>query len=220
MRATLFVAVIVISTTGMACAEGPAAQGLPLDPRVFDRAAVDPEFFELAVKDPELAAVVAVASLPLPLPDNPEILDIIRGNYKYLPLPLPPDAKGEFGLPHVPEPLPPKGYLGTRTRLLKQDSKLLDAEKLLKVAPTPENRIAHYEEYLEQRHFLGWQVDIRDAKTVNGVTTVYVEVYPLVTTKNGIWITPATYVKETYELTSGMVKLVKFDASGPPAGSY
>lgn len=221
-RATiLFLAMMLSTAVAFARAERLiAAPPNPAeDPRVIARAVVDPEFFELALQDRELALVVAACGLPLPLPDDPKIVEFLRSTYITVPPPIPKGAIGVSELPTLPEPSKPKGFYGTRTRVMKQDRALLDAEKLFWNMPDPEQRTAHYRAYLDKRHFLGWQVDLREARTVGGVTMIQVDVYPMVTTKDGMWITPATYIKETYELKNGKLRLVKFEPTGEPAGS-
>jgi len=211
----------VVATAGTAYTQTPVGKQAAADPRVVDRAMNDPEFFELAVNDPELAVVVAAANLPLPLPDDPRIVAIIRDSYRFVPPPMPEGAFSDGGQ-ELSRVLPlariPEGGLGTRTRVLKKDDpKQLEAEELLKAAPAPAQRIAHFKSFLEKNHFLGWQVDICDARTVDGVTTVPVQTYPLAEPQYGRWITMSSVVGETYEMREGKLTLVKIDTSRPVA---
>ena len=50
----------------------------------------------------------------------------------------------------------------------------------------PAKRIAHFQAAWKKLRFMGWQVDVREVKTVDGVTTIVVQAYPLGETKEGM----------------------------------
>lgn len=230
MKMKLVVAVVVLSAECVAYSQPPSTVVEPeplkattqsdTDPRVVDRAAMDPEFFELAVTDPELAAVVAVARLPLPLPDDPKILDLMRETYLYLPPPPSKDAVWLAGNPwkSVPSPVAaPKlqGHLGTQVRLSKPDDPLQQkAAALLQVQPAPEKRVAHFEKMWNRLRFSGWWLVVRDAKIIDGVTKIQLDAIPLAETTDGVPVTMTGSVKETYELKDEKLTLLKAEPSG------
>jgi len=219
MRTTLFA--IVMGALGAAYAEPPLPEQAA-DWRVVDRAYADPEFFELAVTDPELAAVVAVARIPMPISDDPKIQDSLRDMYPHIGPPPPKDAiwigGNPWEFPPPPRLFPPPGYRGSEIRLMKpDDSAQQKAAELLPNLKSPKEREAAFAPLLKGLHFAGWQIDVHDAKMAAGVTTVRVQVYPILESEaTGMDDYVGSVVNETYEIARGKSKLVKFE----PLGSH
>ncbi len=188
------------------------------DPRVIDRALVEPEFLDLVLADPKLGLVVAVAKLRLPLPDRPETLRSLRESYRLVGPPPPAYAQTYPGMdrplpPRLPKPL---GFYGTQTKLSRpEDPEQQEAARLLKQAAAPAERIVSFQKAWKELRFLGWQVDVREVETVDGVTTIKARVYPISETKEGgLPVTLLAVVDETYQLVGGKLRLLKIEAKG------
>lgn len=221
LRTTLFA--IMFGALVAAYAEPPekAASEKAADWRVVDRAVADPEFFELAITDPELAAVVAVARISMPISDDPKDRDWLRSLHRYVGPPPPKDIDWVGGNPWEtlppPRPVLPPGHIGNRFRLMKPDDPMQQkAAELLQDLQMPKRREALFEPILEGRIPAGWQFDIHEAKTSAGVTTVRVQVYPILYNEMTGTDYVGSVVNETYEIARGKSKLVKFE----PLGSH
>lgn len=192
------------------------------DPRVVDRAMMEPEFFELAVTDPELAAVVAAARIPFPLPDDPKTRDSLRKRFPFIPPPPPANAIWEGGENPWKSPpprliVPPPGQRGNQIRLMKADDLAQrQAAELFQSLPAPERRVACFQKIMKGGRIGGWQLDIHEAKTVGRVTTVKIQAYPILETPLGgeTEMSVGSVVNETYEVRGGKPELVKFEPEG------
>lgn len=210
---TVLIAILAFGLAGAAA----HSQQPTVDPRVLDRAAVDPEFFELAIADPELAAVVAVAGIVLPLPDDPRLLVAIRATYPFIPPPIPNGVSTLAAGPLAPA-VPHKaiGSMGTQVTLSKPDDSLQQkAAELLKLEAVPAKRVAHFNHIWKELRFLGWDVRIVDAKAVDGAAVIEVRARPFAQGSNGGEVFPAGDTIETYRLEQGKLKLLKVDTPLP-----
>jgi hypothetical protein len=177
---------------------------------------------QLAQSDPDLAEAVEAANLPLPLPDDPEIVEGIRRNHQLirsLSPPVPAGVVSAYGVvPQPVRPLPPEGHLGTCVRLSQPgDAQQVAAEKLLKQQPVPAERTALFAGLLKTKgmRLEGWQVDVKEVNAVDGVTTIRVRAYPIITQYGGIGTTCGV-LEETYEVADGRLTLVKTRPLGYP----
>ncbi|MHB8866540.1 MAG: hypothetical protein ACYC6N_29495 [Pirellulaceae bacterium] len=85
---------------------------------------------------------------------------------------------------------------------------------LVAAQPMPTERTDYYASVLKEADFLGWFIDIQDAKTAGGITTVAVESYPLVRTRDGHPAHVCNVLNETWEVKGQTAKLVKTKAQG------
>ena len=191
------------------------------DPRVVDRALREPAFLELVLADPKLGVVVAAANFRLPLPEDRDARDRIRASYRLVG---PPPSPGAIGMgsdtrfpPQAPRPL---GFYGTRTHLSKpNDPDQQKAAKLLKDASVPGKRISLFQEAWKKLRFMGWQVNIREVKTVDGKTIIKATVHPIAEDTEGMRVEVVGYVEETYQLEVGnKLKLLNIDGSAAGSG--
>jgi hypothetical protein len=159
--------------------------------------------------DPQINAVMKFIGMTTP-PTDPKTRELMRSHYATLPQPTPGVlAVGGNGNP-PPMPLPPEGCLGTQVRLWQPDDALQKtAGQLVAAQPVPTERAAHFASVLQEVDFLGWQVDVRNAKTAEGMTTVTVQTYPLVRTREGCGASVFGALEETWEVKGQTATLVK-----------
>ena len=66
---------------------------------------------------------------------------------------------------------------------------------------------------------MGWQVNIREVKTVDGKTIIKATVHPIAEDTEGMRVEVVGYVEETYQLEVGnKLKLLNIDGSAAGSG--